>query len=714
MLVLGQVTLDLGVIAALVAVGALLWGRSLGPKDGEPITNIGYFATFAGMAALTVSTLTMLMAFFRNDYTFMYVAENHPTDVSSLAWLYKVSGVWAGREGSLLFWAWLLSCFAAYVAYKRMDKTDDLSNMGLMVTNIVLALFGSAMLFSQPNNPFKASPAEWIGPSGELLTTGGMNPLLQHWAMILHPPTLFIGYAGLTIPFAFAIASLIVGDSSKRWVELVDRITVFSWLFLGAGIGLGSVWAYVVLGWGGYWAWDPVENASLLPWLTGVALLHSFTVYRRRDGFKRWAVMVSALTFSMVILGTFITRSGLVDSVHAFSPDPVSAWLFGFMIFAPIIASAGGLWLRGKMYDGNDEFESLTGKEAAYYFNNLIMVMAGLLVAYMTISSAKFIPSWMPFAGQSIGATAYDLLARPIGVLYAFIIAVCPILSWRKTDPATFWTRVKYPLISTAVIFSVLVAEWYTNLRPVYGDMVKLGGKGAAGFLAFGPEWVYSAIALVGFFAASLLISTTGAMFIDGARKRASAKGESFFTALGNIIFKARTQSGGYIAHIAIGIILIGLVGSAMYVNDVRTLVNDSPGQSFKVSNYEFTYQGSQDVQQANGDTISSATFAVTRNGTPVGNISPGMTSFAAQGQTRLNAAVLSEPLRDLFVVWEGNQDNQLSMNVKINPLIWFAWGGFALLLLGAGLAAWPKYRPELAVIDPKKGISRAKESKRK
>ncbi len=151
-----------------------------------------------------------------------------------------------------------------------------------------------------------------------------MNPLLQHWAMILHPPTLFIGYAGLTIPFAFAIAALIVNDSSKRWVEIVDRITVFSWLFLGAGIGLGSVWAYVVLGWGGYWAWDPVENASLLPWLTGVGLLHSFTIYRRRDGFKRWAIMMAAFTFALVILGTFITRSGVVQSVHAFAPDLVS------------------------------------------------------------------------------------------------------------------------------------------------------------------------------------------------------------------------------------------------------------------------------------------------------------------------------------------------------------------------------------------------------
>ncbi len=275
----------------------------------------------------------------------MYVVENHSTDVSSLAWLYKLSGLWAGREGSLLFWAWLLAMFAAWIAYRRMDITDRLSNMGLAShepdPRDVHCRHDALRL---PTTRSRTSPAGWLGPNGELLVDAAMNPLLQHWAMILHPPTLFIGYAGLTIPFAFAIASLIVNDGSDAWVKIVDRITVFSWLFLGAGIGLGSVWAYVVLGWGGYWAWDPVENASLLPWLTGVGLIHSFTIYRRRDGFKRWTVMMAAFTFALVILGTFITRSGVVQSVHAFEKDPVSLVLFLTMIIGAVVAAAIGLW----------------------------------------------------------------------------------------------------------------------------------------------------------------------------------------------------------------------------------------------------------------------------------------------------------------------------------------------------------------------------------
>lgn len=718
MVALGQVSLYVTLIAVIVSAGALLWGRKLGKRDGETVTNIGYLATFAAAGALTVSVLILMFAFFRDDFSIQYVASNHSTDVSSLAWLYDLSGVWAGREGSLLFWAWLLALFISYVAYRRLDKTDELSSMGIMVSNVVLGLFTGAMIFSAENQPFQATPAQFLGAGGELVGAAanwGMNPLLQHWAMILHPPTLFIGYAGLTIPFGFAIGSLIVNDPSKRWIEIVDRITVFSWLFLGAGIGLGSVWAYVVLGWGGYWAWDPVENASLLPWLTGVGLMHSFTIYRRRDSFKRWTIMMAAITFAFVILGTFITRSGVVQSVHAFAPDPVSLFVFLAMIVGSVLAGAIGLWIRWDSFAGNDEFESLTGREAAYYFNNLIMLVAAVLVAYMTVSSA--LPSWLPFGGQSIGQTSYNLLARPIGVFYAFIIALCPLLSWRATDKETFWKRIKWPLVSTVVIFALLVAEWVLNLRPIYLETMAAGGQNAAALAAFGPEFVYDAIALLGFLSAALLISTTMSMFVEGGRKRAAARKVGFGTALGEIIFKARTQSGGYLAHISMGIIMIGLVGSSMYVKDVRMLIDNQPGETFTVSNYTFTFNGITDEQLPNGDVVSQATFAVERDGRSLGTTQPGLTRFARQGQTRLDASVYSEPLRDIFVVWEGNQQNaegteQLSVNVKINPLIWFAWAGFGLLMVASALAAWPKKRLELAVA-PASGSKKASSKKR-
>jgi len=717
MVTLGFVLLALTFLSSLVTIGAFAWGHSLG-KDGAGITRVGYMGTFASVGALTISTLLMVWAFFAKDYTFYYVAQNHSTDASKLAWLYQLSGLWAGREGSFLFWAWLIAIFAAWIAYRRVNIMDALSNMGLMVTNVVLFLFTAGMIFSDPNNPFKVTPAELLDPATGALVgeaaNWGMNPLLQHWAMIIHPPTLFIGYAGLTIPFAFAIAALIVNDPSKRWVEIVDRITIFSWLFLGMGIGLGSVWAYVVLGWGGYWAWDPVENASLLPWLTGVGLIHSFTVYRRRDGFKRWAIMLSAFTFMLVILGTFITRSGVVQSVHAFEADPVSLYLFLSMIIGSVAAAAIGIFVRWDTFGGNDEFESLTSKEAAYYFNNVIMLVAGLLVAYLTITSA--LPQWMLFGGRSIPAGTFDTVARPVGILYLLILAVCPLLSWRGTDGKTFWNRIKYPLIAATVLGGLLIWDYFNALLPIYTKMTGLGTEAGSKMAAAGPAWYYNAIAIAGLLTGALLISTTLGLFIDGARKRAAARGEGFFSAMWSILTKARSQSGGYLSHLAMGIILIGLVGSSMFVMDQTFTIEDKVGSTFTVDRYVFTYAGSNDVQLPNGDVDSVIKLNVTRDGKPIGTVSPGMTQFAVQQQTKLIAKVLSEPLRDIFVVFQGGEAGKLTINVKINPLISFAWAGFALLMIGSALAAWPKPGGDLRTVPPvatSKGKARPKGASR-
>jgi cytochrome c-type biogenesis protein CcmF len=677
----GNVLLALGLAGALVSVLALWWGDRLGQKDGERATNVGYLVTFGVAILLTLSLGILLVAFFRNDYAFQYVAENHSTDVSSLAWLYKISALWAGREGSLLLWTWMLALFGSWFAYKRLDVTDRLSNMGLLVVNVVQALFFSAMLFSNPNNPFKASPAEWLGPNGQLLINAAMNPLLQHWAMILHPPTLFIGYAGMVLPFALAVAAIITNDGSRDWVDLIGRETVFAWLFLGMGIGLGAVWAYVVLGWGGYWAWDPVENASLLPWLTGVALLHSFTVYRRRDGFKKWAISLSGVTFALVILGTFITRSGIVQSVHAFEKDPWSLYLFLFMILGSLAVTVGGMLWRGKTFEGHDEFESLTSKEAAYYFNNVLMLVAALLVSYLTISSA--LPRFLPGGGQNFSAATYDAVARPIGILYVFILAFCPLLSWRKTEGATLWERIRWPLISTAVLSVPLLAEWYLNLRPIYAAQNPTAPAAAS--------LVHNIEGAIGLIVGAFAISTALFLFIDGARKRSAARGEGFGTALWQIMSKARSQTGGYITHLGVGIILIGLVGSAMFVRDMKVEIPTTPGSSAQAGGYALVFRSSNQTTLANGDQKTTVVLDVTRNGKPVGTLEPGQIAYAIQGQTRLNAAVLSEPLRDIFVAFQGEQNNVLVLNVKINPLIWFTWIGFAILLLGTTIALWPR-----------------------
>lgn len=677
----GNVLLGLSFIAAIISVVSLFWGRSMGSKDGESVTNMGYYATFGGAAALTLATSVLLSAFFRNDFAFKYVAEHHPTDVSKLTWLYKISGVWAGREGSLMFWAWLVALFAAYIAWRRMTETDDLSNMALAVLNIVQCFF-LASLFIPLNNPFQASPAAWLGANGELLIGQvGMNPLLQHWAMILHPPTLFVGYAGLAVPFAFAIGALIVNDPSKRWVELSDRITIFSWLFLGIGIGLGSIWAYVVLGWGGYWAWDPVENASLLPWLTGVGLLHSFTVYRRRGGFKKWSVLLASVTFTLVILGTFITRSGVIQSVHAFQRDPWSLGVFLAMMIGALGAGIIGLMIRSESFQGVDEFESLTSKESSYYFNNVIMLMSSVLVAMLTLSPA--------FGFKTFGPETYDAIAHPFGIFYVAIMAVCPLLSWRKTEGPAFMRKAKWPFLATMGLMVPLGAIWYFDLWPT------LQANGALS--AWEPVPIVIVYSLLGFIVGAFAVSVAVFMFVEGARKRAAAKGESFWAALGNIMLKARTQSGGYLTHMGMGIILIGLVGSTMFVADTQPSVKNEAGTQLEVGGYTLTYQGLDTQNLTNGDVVTTALFDVSRGGRLVGTANPGQVQFYRQQSSKLNADVIVEPLRDIFIVFQGldPQTNELSLQVKINPLISWAWAGFLLTIIGSALAMWPKKQVE-------------------
>ncbi len=682
MTTLGNLILSLGTVAAMVSVVSLVVGHREGPKRGESVTNAGYLATYVVLAATTLALVVLTVAFFRNDWTFSYVAQNHSTDVSGLRWLYTLSALWAGREGSLLFWSWLLSCFAGYMAWKRMHVTDPLSNMGLMVLNAVQVLFLLA-LFIPTNNPFQASPAEWIGANGELLVSTAMNPLLQHWAMILHPPTLFIGYAGLTVPFAYAVAAIILKDGSKTWVELIDRVTVFAWLFMGIGIGLGAIWAYVVLGWGGYWAWDPVENASLLPWLTGVGLIHSFTVYRRREGFKKWAIAMATFTFVLVILGTFITRSGVVQSVHAFDKDPWSLGLFLFMMLAALVAGLGGMMWRGKTFDSKEQWESLTSKEAAYYFNNVLMLFAALLVAALTLSPA--------LGGPTFGAASYDLLARPIGILYVAILVVCPILSWKKTEGPAFWKRFRWPF-GLGVLFSAgFLALWSQVMLPNYmSDPKRLASlKGIASAL---PAIDHTE-AVVGLVVAGMACALPLFLFFDGARRRAASKGESILSALGSILFKARTQSGGYLTHLGIGIILFGLIGSAMYVKDLQFTIPQKTGKSFKAGGYEFVYTGFREGQHPNGDVETRVNVDLKRGGVKLAAMEPGQLQYAVQGQTKQLADVRTELLRDVFLVFQGATDEEVSFNVKINPVISWTWAGFLLTILGTALAAWPRKR---------------------
>ncbi|WP_288285330.1 heme lyase CcmF/NrfE family subunit [uncultured Senegalimassilia sp.] len=699
-----------------ISVLCLLVGAILGRKQesslAETLTWGGHVASILTTIALTVCCGILVYCFFAGDYSIEYVLKQHSSADGALGWLYKLSGLWAGREGSLLFWAWLISVFNSVVAIRDLKGPRKLDSMALMVSQLVLAAFVGVLLFSESNMPFTVTPDKYYNSNGTLTNAAtmlGMNSLLEHWAMAIHPPTLFVGYAGLTIPFAYAIAALIVNDSSKEWVVRSQRYALFSWLFLGTGIGLGSVWAYVVLGWGGYWGWDAVENASLLSWLVGVALIHSFTVYRQRGAFKRWSVMCACITFAFVIVGTFISRSGLVQSVHAFEGDPVSLVLFGALIAVALLAGIVGLIVRWKSFgpaaDGSDEVEHLLSKEGAYYFNNVIMVVFATLLAYLTISSA--LPDFLPFGGQTVSSGTFNAIARPLGVVYLAILAICPLLAWGTTLRAKFLKQARIPAICAVVLFVVLAVYWGTYLVPSYDAIIAAGGTTAEELASDGPAWYYNGLALVGFFVASVLFFNSLFMLgrAIGAYKKAHGCGA--LAAFGGCLRNNAARFGGFLSHAAMAVILVGLIGSSMYVTEKVAYIGydestDTAAENFTIKDYELAYT-SNSVTEVNGgnDILYTVNYDVYKDGNYIGSVSPAVQLAQKTQQQKLVASVISLPGEDLFVVYRGvNNDGAFSMDVRVNPLISLVWVGFGLLMVGVCVATLGRRRASRKLTD--------------
>lgn len=706
---LGNVLQAIALALALASAVLLIAGAKLAPipagashatsapdraRAALRMRDLGYMLTYVTFALLTACVAIILFAMLTEDYTLAYVVSNYPATDSPLQPLYRVSAVWAGRQGSLLLWTWLISAFAAAQAHRRRHAKDDLTVVALGVSQVVVALFAGALVFSASNNPFMPTAAQYLTADGGLVSKiGGMNPLLMHWAMILHPPATFIGYAAMTLPFAYAMASLITGDLSARWVELCDRLAVFGFIFLSIGMGLGAVWAYVVLGWGGFWAWDAVENASLMSWLTCVAMIHSFTMYRKHGIFKRWSMFTATITFIFVVLGTFITRSGLVQSVHAFAEDPVSTYFFlAIMVASGLAFLLGLLYRHGEIGEDDDQIESMLSKNGSYYLTNIIMVVAGVLVAYLTVSSA--LPGWMPLGGSVVAAGAYNAVARPVAVVVVLLMAVCPLLGWRKTEGPAFWGHMRRPLVVAALIFAMELAYFAIKLVPTYYGIMADGGAAATALAEQGPALYHFALTVTAFASAALLLGTSEYLLARGVRARIKNKGESAPRALVNLFRRSPAQAGGYLCHLGVAIAVIGLVGSMMYVREVTVSLPDKVGESAQVGDYVLTLTGSERYADGQDGEAMRVELDVTRAGEDgvLGHVSPSMKVAAATSQTTLDAAVMTFPSEDLFVAFQGmNADGTLSINVKVNPLILFTWAGGAISTLGIVLAFAPR-----------------------
>ncbi len=683
---IGLVGLLLAFFACALCVISLCFGLRMGKAgnsdSAEALDWAGRVASVVCFAGLTVSCAVLVFAFMTGDCTIQYVLDNRSDNSSELGWMFRLSGLWSGREGSLLFWTWLIGLFAVLVSCKEKANPKKLDNVALLVMAFVLALFVGVLLFSEDNMPFTATDEKYFDYATMKITSAGsvlgMNSLLEHWAMAVHPPTLFVGYAGLTVPFAYAIAALVCNDSSDQWVRRCSPYVQFAWLFLTVGIGLGAIWAYVCLGWGGYWGWDPVENASLLPWLMCIALVHSFAVYRQRGMFKGWAIMCAALTFCFVIVGTFISRSGLVQSVHAFEGDTVSLVFFLALMVLSVVSAAVGLVVRRKDFapDNNGEAESMFTKDVAFYVNCVFVLLASCLLCYMTVSSA--LPAFLPFGGQSVSTGTFNAIARPLGIAYLLLIAVGPMLGWVKTDKKELLRAMRLPAIVAAVIFLLLMLYFAQVLLPAYEATIAAGGSSAEELLGMGPSWYYNGLAVVGFAVASALMANALCMAARCVKGRV----------------KTLAPIGGFLCHAAMGLMLVGLIGSSMYVIESTGYLEydsstDSANGTFEVGGYELVYQSQSVTEQDNSDVLYQVDFDVMRDGGLVGTASPSVQLVASTQQQKLNASVLGFPTEDLFVVYKGvnAKTGYLSLDVRVNPLIGVVWAGFALLCCGMALA---------------------------
>jgi cytochrome c-type biogenesis protein CcmF len=461
------------------------------------------------------------------------------------------------------------------------------------------------------------------------------------------------------VPFAFAISALLLGDAGKTWVKLSQKWAVFGWLALSLGIGLGAWWAYVVLSFGGYWGWDPVENTSLVPWLAATALLHSFTLYRTRGIFKHWALGLAAATFFFTILATWTTRTGLIQSVHAFEKNQLLVVILTGLLIAIAGVTAGLMAWRWRRFESHDEVESLLSRDFMYYVTNLLLTLFAIAVAFGTV----VVPLAM---NRTVGPTTYNAIAQPLGVVTVALIAICPLLAWRRTDG----TSLLRLLIMPAVFAAVSVPLW---LALGFGSSL----KGMVGLVVCG-------------FAAGAVVQ-----FILRSARQAAGPDASLTSGLGRAFSGSRSRTAAYFVHFGMVLVVIGLIGSNVYKAEQSTILKVKPGATASIKGYTLTYKGMHDGTGPQSSTRAIATFDVSRDGRPVGVLEPRTDDYPVAGAA-VRAVILGGWKQDLFVVADAPFDNTsstIALRMVVFPLIRFVWLGSILLVVGAAVSLWPKGR---------------------
>jgi cytochrome c-type biogenesis protein CcmF len=643
MLELGRYSLWAALFFACAAAGFLFMGVRW---DREDFRRNGYYAVYGFFLATVIASAVLLQAFLKKDFSFSYVAENSDATLSTF---YRVAGFWAGQQGSFLFWLLLLAIATIVVVVVDLNRLERLTGGAVAVLSVISVVFAALMVFDSGSDPFLKAA------SGSM--PFGLNPLLLHPAMVFHPPALFIGYVGLAVPFAFAISTLLLGRGDKLWVQRSQKWAVFGWLFLSLGIGLGAWWAYVVLSFGGYWAWDPVENMSLVPWLTATALLHSFTLYKTRGLFKRWALGLAAATFWFTILATWTTRTGLIQSVHAFEERRLLVWILTTFLVVVAAASVALIAWRWRRFESHDEVESWLSRDFLYYVSNLLLTLFAVAVAFGTVAVPLLF-------NRTVGADTYSTVARPLGVVVLALIAVCPLLAWRKTDGAHLRKTLILPTTTAALSAPLWV------------------------YLGFQSDfWGFVGLLVCGFAFGAVI------EFVLHAARRAAGPGKSLWSGMRRAFTGSRTRTAAYIVHMGMVLVVAGLIGSTVYKVEQSTIVKVKPGATATLQGYTLTYKSTSGGTGPQDSTRSFATFDVTLDGTPLGVLKPHTDVYPVAGAA-VRAVILGRPFEDLFVVADEPFDTTsktIALRMVVFPLIRWVWIGSLLLVAGGAVSLWPK-----------------------
>jgi cytochrome c-type biogenesis protein CcmF len=587
---------------------------------------------------------------FLNDFSIAYIYHHSNRDLPAP---YKFATLWSGQEGSLLFWSLLLSAYG-FVLRLRYKTDPRLFAYASVVIAAVQVFF--LLLLNFAAHPFALM-------QGSLPDDGtGLNPLLQYPEMVIHPPMLYLGYVGFTIPFAFALGALAMRYPGEKWIHITRRWTMVTWGLLTCGIFLGMHWAYSVLGWGGYWGWDPVENASLMPWLTGTAFLHSVMMQEKRGMLKTWNMWLIFCTFMLSIFGTMLTRSGLVSSVHAFAQSSIGDWFVGFLAIIFVVCLL--LYIKNhKHLRSEHKLESLISRESSFLFNNLLFLVACFTILWGTLFPK--ISEWVQGTKVTVGAPFFNRVNIPVAMLLLLLTAVGPLLAWRRTSFESLRRNFALPALGALVTGATLVAF---GMKP-WQDQ----------------SYFYSLMAIM---LAVMVALTVASEFVRGGRVIAGHTGQGLFASMMQLTRRNTRRYGGYIVHFGVVVIVIGFAGSA-FNKDVEKEM--SFGDKLSIGSYTLVCDTYTEDDNPNYGS-QWAVMQVYKRGKKIATMTPERRFYKASQQTSTMVANRSTLAEDLYVVYEGqNQDTgRPIIKVHLNPLVMWIWIGVWIIIAGTILAMFP------------------------